>query len=137
MSHGNNTYPTYNYMENYHLYPPKYNREECGSLGIVSGTMTKLPTSLSCGSQRANRGRQQFTYVDNLLQDTGLENISELQTVMMDRGCWKGCVYNAGRLDDLGEVRCLECIICIYGINLLVAYIVYSFFYFINILYLV
>jgi hypothetical protein len=37
------------------------------------------------------------TYVDNLLQDTGLGNTSELQTVMMDRGCWKGCVFNAGR----------------------------------------
>ena len=34
----------------------------------------------------ANRGRQTMTYVDNLLQDTGLENRSELQTVMMDRG---------------------------------------------------
>ena len=45
----------------------------------------------------ANRGRQKLTYVDNLLQDTGLENISELQTVMMDRVCWKGCVFNAGR----------------------------------------
>ena len=45
----------------------------------------------------ANRGRQTMTYVDNLLQDTGLGNTSELQTVMMDRGCWKGCVFNAGR----------------------------------------
>ena len=43
----------------------------------------------------ANRGRQ--TYVDNLLQNTGLGNTSELQTVMTDRGCWKGCVFNAGR----------------------------------------
>ena len=47
----------------------------------------------------ANRGRQQIIYVDHLLQDTGLGNISELQTVMMDRGCWKGCVFNAGRLE--------------------------------------
>ena len=39
MSHGNNTYPTYNYMVNYRQYPPKYNKEECGSLGIVSDTM--------------------------------------------------------------------------------------------------
>ena len=44
----------------------------------------------------ANRGRQTVTYVDNLLQDTGLGNTSELQAVMMDRGCWKGCVFNAG-----------------------------------------
>ena len=47
----------------------------------------------------ANRGRQKITYVNNLLQDTGLENTSELQTVRMDRGCWKGCVFNAGRLE--------------------------------------
>ena len=40
-----------------------------------------------------------MTYVDNLLQDTGLGNTRELQTVMMDRGCWKGCVFNAGRLE--------------------------------------
>ena len=45
----------------------------------------------------ANRGKQKITYVDNQLQDTGLENTNELQTVMMDRGCWKGCVFNAGR----------------------------------------
>ena len=43
----------------------------------------------------ANRGRQKITYVDNLLQDTGLGNTSELQTVMVDSGCWKGCVLNA------------------------------------------
>ena len=35
----------------------------------------------------ANRGRHTITYVDNLLQDTGLGNTSELQTVMMVRGC--------------------------------------------------
>ena len=45
----------------------------------------------------ANRGRQTMTYVDHLLQDTGLGNTSELQTVMVDRGCWKGRVFNAGR----------------------------------------
>ena len=97
MSHGNNTNPTYNYMVNYRQYPPKKNKEECGSLGIVSDTMMKSPTNMSCGSQRMDMQRQTMTYVDHLLQDTGLGNISELQTVMMDRGCWKGCVFNAGR----------------------------------------
>ena len=53
----------------------------------------------------ANRGRQKVTYVDNLLQDTGLGNTSELQTVMMDRGCWKGCVFTRGVLkDDQDEI---------------------------------
>ena len=46
--------------------------------------------------RHANRGRQNITYVDNLLQDTRLGNTSELQTVMTERGCWKGCVFNAG-----------------------------------------
>ena len=48
----------------------------------------------------ANRGRQTMTCVDNLLQDTGLGNTSELQTVLMDRGCWKGCVLGRGVLKD-------------------------------------
>ena len=52
MSHGNITYPTYNYMVNYRQYPPKYNKEDCGSLSIVLDTMMKSPTKLSCGSQR-------------------------------------------------------------------------------------
>ena len=43
----------------------------------------------------ANWGRKKVTYVDNLVP--GLGNTSELQTVMMDRGCWKSCVFNAGR----------------------------------------
>ena len=30
----------------------KYNKDECGSLGIVSDTVMELPTNLSCGSQR-------------------------------------------------------------------------------------
>ena len=89
-------------MVNYHQCPPKCNKEECGSLGIVSDTMMKSPTNLSCGSQRMDMQTgedKKITYVDNLLQDTELGNTSELQTVMMDRGCWKGCVFNAGRLE--------------------------------------
>ena len=42
-------------MVNYRQYPPKYNKEECGSLGIVSDTMMKSPTNLSCGSQRIGK----------------------------------------------------------------------------------
>ena len=72
--------------------------EECGSLGIVPDTMMKSPTNLSCGSQRMDMqtGEEKKNHVDNLLQDTGLGNTNELQTVMMDRGCWKGCVFNGG-----------------------------------------
>ena len=117
MSHGNNAYPTYNYMVYYHQYPPKYNKEECGSLGIVSDTMMKSPTSLSCGSQRMDMQTgegKNWQHVDNLLQDTGLKTLSERQTVMMDRGCWKGCVFNAGRPERRprwGEVKLqfIEC----------------------------
>ena len=73
MSHGNNTYPTYKYMVNYRQYPPKSNGWAC------------------------KPGKAKMTYVDNPVQDTGLGNTSEQQTIMMDRGCWKGCVFNAGR----------------------------------------
>ena len=55
-------------------------------------------------------GKTKKYYVDKLLQDTGLGNIREMQTVMMDRGCWKGCVFNAGRLERRprwGEVTTL------------------------------
>ena len=45
----------------------------------------------------ANRGRRRLTYIDNLLQDTGMHNASELRTAMTDRECWKGRVYSVGR----------------------------------------
>ena len=38
---------------------------------------------------RANRGRRPVNYIDNLKSDTGLEDISEIKTVMMDRVRWK------------------------------------------------
>ena len=41
---------------------------------------------------RPNRGRRRVTYIDNLLQDTGLENIEELQTAMQDRENWRSRV---------------------------------------------
>ena len=59
----------------------------------------------------ANGVRQKMTYVDNLLQDTGLGNTSQLQTVLMDRGCWKGCVLNAGR-PERRPIREYRTIIC-------------------------
>ena len=41
---------------------------------------------------RANRGRKITTYVDVLKKDTGLDNITELQTAMKDREMWKSYV---------------------------------------------
>ena len=41
---------------------------------------------------RANRGRKITTYVDVLKKDTGLDNITELQTAMKDRETWKSYV---------------------------------------------
>ena len=82
-------------MANYHQYPPKYNREvrlagHCVRHDdeVANKLVLWRPTD-----EHADRGRQYITFVDYLLQDSGLGNISELQTVMMDRGCWKGCVF--------------------------------------------
>ena len=38
---------------------------------------------------RVNRGRKKTTYIDMLKRDTGLNNIMELRTAMMDRNTWK------------------------------------------------
>ena len=46
-----------------------------------------------------NRGRRNITYVDNLLDDTGDEDMNCLKRSMVDRKIWKETV-------DLGEVRC-------------------------------
>ena len=35
---------------------------------------------------RINRGRQQYSYIDNLKEDTYLKNIDEIWKVMIDRG---------------------------------------------------
>ena len=46
-----------------------------------------------------NRGQQKTTFIDNLLQDTGLENSLELKSIMEDRLEWKRVVASAGRPD--------------------------------------
>ena len=43
------------------------------------------------------RGQQKTTFIDNLLQDTGLENTLELKSFMEDRLEWKRIVASAGR----------------------------------------
>ena len=48
---------------------------------------------------RTNRGRRRITYVDNLLQDTGMENTRELRTCMIDRTSWRERVEAVGRPD--------------------------------------
>ena len=44
-----------------------------------------------------NRGRQKTTFIDNLLRDTGMENTSELRTLMKDRDVWRHALASAGR----------------------------------------
>ena len=49
---------------------------------------------------RVSRGRRRKTFVDTLLEDTGLDNAAELKTRMMDRTTWKVHVEAvAGRPD--------------------------------------
>ncbi len=49
---------------------------------------------------QANRGRRHKSYIDNLLEDTGIHNAAELRTAMMDRNNWKVRVEAAGRPDS-------------------------------------
>ena len=44
-----------------------------------------------------NRGVQPTSYIDNLLRDTGLENTSELRSLMVDRNDWRRVIASVGR----------------------------------------
>ncbi len=54
-----------------------------------------------------SRGRRRTTYVDNLLQDTGMDSTQELRTIMEDRECWKSRVDSVLKRPEgrRGEVR--------------------------------
>lgn len=43
-----------------------------------------------------NRGRQRKTYIDNLLDDTGADNVIELKSMMEDRETWRERVKSTG-----------------------------------------
>ena len=38
---------------------------------------------------RPSRGRKRRTYIQNLLEDTGTENVNEIINLMKDRNTWK------------------------------------------------
>ena len=38
---------------------------------------------------KRNKGRQAVTYIDTLMEDTGIDNVEELRTAMMDRKEWR------------------------------------------------
>ena len=46
---------------------------------------------------RVRRGRQKTNCIDVLLQDTGVTNVAELKTIMMDKKNWKNRVKNVVR----------------------------------------
>ena len=48
---------------------------------------------------RTSRGRRRLTYVDTLLEDTGMESIQELRTIMEERDEWRKRVKAVGRPD--------------------------------------
>ena len=50
-------------------------------------------------SDKGNRkqGRRHMTYIDNLLEDSGMANTSELHTYMTDRDSWRSLVHTLGR----------------------------------------
>ena len=45
---------------------------------------------------KTGRGRRRINYVDNLLQDTGMDNVDELRTIMEDRAEWTNRVNECG-----------------------------------------
>ena len=47
-----------------------------------------------------NRGRKRISYVDNLIEDTGVNNVNELKTLMLGRNLLKARVGNIGRPGD-------------------------------------
>ena len=44
------------------------------------------------------RGRRRNTFIDNLLLDTGTENIKELKSLMIEREDWRQCIFKVERL---------------------------------------
>ena len=46
---------------------------------------------------RTKEERPNVTLIDKLLQDTDMENVEELRTIMEDRPGWKECVQVARR----------------------------------------
>ena len=48
---------------------------------------------------RTNRGRKPVDYIDLIKRDTGLDNINEIKTAMLDREVWKRFVYEARSAD--------------------------------------
>ena len=49
---------------------------------------------------KRKRGRQVRTFIDNILDDTGLESTAEVKSVMLERDLWKNvyvCVRPGGR----------------------------------------
>ena len=42
---------------------------------------------------KANRGRRKLTFTDILKKDVGVDNCTELASLMMERDCWRNCVH--------------------------------------------
>lgn len=47
---------------------------------------------------KPNRGRKQMTYVNNLLLDSGMANVEEMRSCMVDQDGWQNRVKALGRL---------------------------------------
>ena len=47
----------------------------------------------------ANRGKRKISYIDNLMNDMGVDNIKELMTIMSHRDDWKDRVFELERLE--------------------------------------
>ena len=74
-------------------------REACHCMRHSKEEASKIVLWISTDGH-PNRGRRKVTFIDNLLQDTDLESVQDLQTVMQDREHWRS------RVDSV--VKCPE-----------------------------
>ena len=51
-----------------------------------------------------NRGRRQISYIDNLMNDMGVDYIKELNTIMSHRDNWKDRVYELELLKQVTTI---------------------------------
>ena len=98
-------------MVNYHQCPPKCNREECYSLGIVSDTMMKSPTNLSCGSQRMGMQTgedKKLLMLTTCCKTQGWETQVNCRQSWWTEGAGRDVCSTRGVLkDDLAELSCM------------------------------
>ena len=81
------------------------NKSLYGKLPLIS-TKIQLRRMRLAGhwARQVNRGRRQISYIDNLVNDTGVDYIKELNTIMSHRDNWNDRVYELERLKQVTTI---------------------------------